>query len=121
MKLTCKPEQAELDLSISGEGTHSRAYLSSPTSPLSPPECVNVSQADVFVQSSDHVDFRVHKSILACSSPVFNDKFSLPQPSSNEYNNGLPIFQLTEDAEIVRALITTLTVNDPIRVTRLVR
>ena len=38
VKLTCKPEQAELDLSISGEGTHSRAHLGSPTSPLSPPE-----------------------------------------------------------------------------------
>ena len=69
---------------------------------------MDVSQADVIAQSSDHVDFRVHKSILACSSPVFNDMLSFPQPFSNEYNNGLSMVYLTKDAEIVRALITTL-------------
>ena len=73
---------------------------------------MDVSQADVIVRSFDHVDFRVHKSILASSSPVFKDMFSLPQPSDdealNEAVNGLPVVQLTEDAEIVQALITTL-------------
>ncbi|KAF8262687.1 hypothetical protein EI94DRAFT_1517841, partial [Lactarius quietus] len=68
----------------------------------------DASQADVIVRSSDDVDFLVHKSILACSSPVFNDMFSLPQPSNNEAVDGLPMVKLAEDAEIVRALITTI-------------
>ena len=69
---------------------------------------MDVSQADVIIRSSDHVDFRVHKLILASSSPVFKDMFSLPQPPNNETVGGLPMVQLSEDAEIVRALITVL-------------
>ncbi|KAH8982481.1 hypothetical protein EDB83DRAFT_2210011, partial [Lactarius deliciosus] len=61
--------------------------------------------ADVIIRSPDHVDFRVHKSILATSSP---DMFSLAQPSNNEAVDGLPIVQLSDDAELVRALITAL-------------
>ena len=107
VKLIRIPQQAESALSILGGETHSRPHISSPTTTLSLPECVDVSQADVVVRSSDHVDFRVHKSILASSSPVFNNMFSLAQPS-NEAVYGLPFVQLSEDAEIVRALITAL-------------
>ncbi|KAH9018773.1 hypothetical protein EDB83DRAFT_2232001, partial [Lactarius deliciosus] len=46
--------------------------------------------ADVIVRSSDHVDFCVHKAILATSSPVFNDMFSLAQPSNHEAVDGSP-------------------------------
>jgi hypothetical protein len=67
-----------------------------------------VSRADVVVRSSDHVDFRVHQSILASSSPVFKDMFSLPQPTNNETVDGLPMVRLTEDGELLRALITML-------------
>lgn len=108
MKLTRNLQQAEISLYILWEGMHSRVHIGSPTTPLSLPEFGNVSQADDIVRSSDHVDFRVHKSILACSSPVFNDMFSLPQPFNHEPVDGLPMVQLTEDAEILRALITTL-------------
>ncbi|KAH9174340.1 hypothetical protein EDB89DRAFT_1952349 [Lactarius sanguifluus] len=95
-------------LTILGGETHSRAHIDSHTTPLSLPECMDVSHADVLIRSSDHVDFRVHKAILATSSPVFNDMFSLAQPSNNEAVNGLPIVQLSDDAELVRALITAL-------------
>ncbi|KAF8262692.1 hypothetical protein EI94DRAFT_1743016, partial [Lactarius quietus] len=101
-------EKAGLDLSILGEKTHYEAHIVSPTTPLSLPKGMDVSLADVIVRSSDHVDFRVHKSILACSSPVFNDMFSLPQPSDDEAVDGLQIVELTEDSELVRALITAL-------------
>ncbi|KAH9018377.1 hypothetical protein EDB85DRAFT_617494 [Lactarius pseudohatsudake] len=103
---------------IRGE-THSRTHISSPTTSLSLPESMDVSQADVIIRSSDHVDFRVHKSILATSSPVFNDMFSLAQPSKNEAIDGFPIVQLSDDAELVRALITAL--PNPLRTSRLLR
>lgn len=66
-----------------------------------------MSEADLIIRSSDFVEFRVHKSILACSSQVFKDMFSLPQPSS-EIVNELPVLHMSEDAELVRALITML-------------
>ncbi|KAI9450630.1 hypothetical protein BJY52DRAFT_1419496 [Lactarius psammicola] len=47
--------------------------------------------ADVILQSSDLVLFRVHKSILAISSPFFDDMFSLPQPPDGEVVDGLPV------------------------------
>jgi hypothetical protein len=71
------------------------------------PESLYISEADLIIQSSDFVKFRVHKSILAFSSEVFRDMFSLPQPS-NETVEGLPVLDLSENAELVRALITVL-------------
>ncbi|KAH9990637.1 hypothetical protein BJV74DRAFT_836933 [Russula compacta] len=71
------------------------------------PECLSLSGADIVIQSSDHVNFPVHKSILAFSSPFFKDMFSLPQ-SSYEIVSGLPVLFVSEDAEVVRALITVL-------------
>ncbi|KAH9023503.1 hypothetical protein EDB84DRAFT_1564677 [Lactarius hengduanensis] len=60
-------------------------HISSPTSLLSLPEYIDVSQADV-----------IHSMM-----------FSLAQPS-NETVDVLPIVQLSEDAGLVQALITTL-------------
>ena len=44
------------------------------------------------------------------SSPFFNDMFSLPQPQSSEKEvvDGLPVVQLSEDAEVLSGLITML-------------
>ena len=69
---------------------------------------MDVNNADVVIQSSDFANFRVHKAILSSSSQVFRDIFSLPQPSNNETVDGLPFVGLSEDAELVRALITVL-------------
>ncbi|KAF8262691.1 hypothetical protein EI94DRAFT_663604 [Lactarius quietus] len=101
-------EKAGSYLSIGLTQCEAHIVSPTPTTPLSLPEGMDVSQADVIVRSSDHVDFRVHKSILACSSLLFDEIFSLPQPSDKEAVDGLPIVKLAEDAEIVRALITTL-------------
>ena len=48
--------------------------------------------------------------MLAMSSPFFNDMFSLPlpQPSDREDVDGLPVVQLSEDAEVLSGLITML-------------
>jgi len=71
------------------------------------PEYLYTSEADIIIQSSDLVNFRVHKSTLGSSSQFFRAMFSLPQPS-NEIVDGLPVLPVSEDAEIVRALITVL-------------
>ncbi|KAH9058184.1 hypothetical protein EDB87DRAFT_941903 [Lactarius vividus] len=62
--------------------------------------------ADVIFRSSDHVSFRVHKLILAISSPFFTDLFSLPQPPDDEVIEGLPVVQVSEDAELLHGLFT---------------
>ena len=69
--------------------------------------------ADVILQSADHVNFRVHKSALVPSSPFFADMFSLPQPPNDEFPNdefvdGLPVVHVSEDAEILNSLISML-------------
>ena len=80
--------------------------LATITLPL--PECLDVSDADIVIQSSDLVNFRVRKSILSSSSQFFRDMFLLPQSSVNETIDGLPVVRLSEDAELVRALVTVL-------------
>jgi hypothetical protein len=100
--------QAESLLSIPGLGceAHAQDHACLPAIPPLP-ESIYVNEADLIIQSSDFVEFRIHKSMLAFSSQVFRDMFSLPQPS-NEIVDGLPVLRLSEDAELVRALITVL-------------
>jgi hypothetical protein len=64
--------------------------------------------ADVILQSSDIVSFRVHKLVLAISSPLFKDMFSLPQPRDAEVIDGLPVVRVSEDAEVLHSLLTVL-------------
>ncbi len=79
-------------------------------SSAAPLDHLDVSDADVIIQSWDLVSFRVHKRTLAMSSPFFYDMFSLPQPQSSneEFVDGLPIVRLPEDAEVLNGLITML-------------
>jgi hypothetical protein len=79
-----------------------------PTTAVLPlPEFLYINEADVIIQSCDDVNFRVHRMMLASSSQVFRDMFSLPQPS-NKVENGLPVVKVSEDAELVQALITVM-------------
>jgi BTB/POZ domain len=71
------------------------------------PKGIDTNKADIIIQSPDNANFPVHKLILASSSQFFRDMFSLPQPS-NTFETGLPVVRVSEDAEIVRALITVL-------------
>lgn len=64
--------------------------------------------ADVIIQSSDSVNFRVRRSILATSSPFYGDLFSLPQPSDHVVVDGFPVVHLPEDAEVLDSLIPWL-------------
>ena len=67
-----------------------------------------MSEADLIVRASDLTTFPVHKLVLASSSPIFRDMFTLPWPQNNEMVNGLPVVDVSEDAELVRSLITIL-------------
>jgi len=100
--------QAESAFSTPGRNILLQNHNSSATATLPLPECFELSDVDIVLQSSDSANFRVHKSILVSSSQFFKDMLSLPQPSSNETVDGLPVVRLPEDAEIVRALITVL-------------
>ncbi|KAH9913570.1 uncharacterized protein BXZ73DRAFT_19299, partial [Epithele typhae] len=61
--------------------------------------------ADVIVRSIDHVDFLVHRTILAQASPVFADMFTLPQQPRETTDTDLPVVEVSEDKETLRQLL----------------
>ncbi|KAF8263771.1 hypothetical protein EI94DRAFT_559118 [Lactarius quietus] len=65
-----------------------------------------VPEANIILRSSDQVTFRVHKSVLAMSSPFFEQLLSLPQPLDAELVDGLPVVELPEDADLLNSLIS---------------
>ena len=71
-------------------------------------------EASIILQSSDHANFRVHKSVLAMSSPFFKDLLSLPQPPDDELVDGLPVVALPEDAGLLNSLISSLYPISPV-------
>ena len=71
-------------------------------------------EASIIVRSSDQVKFRVHKSVLAMSSPFFKDLLSLPQPPDAEIVDGLPVVTLPEHAGLLSSLISLLYPITPI-------
>ena len=71
-------------------------------------------EASIIVRSSDQVKFRVHKSVLAMSSPFFKDVLSLPQPPDPEIVDGLPVVPLPEEAGLLNSLISLLYPITPI-------
>jgi len=99
-----KSLQAESALSLVQDREDSQAQVNSTTSP----EPLDVPDANVIVRSSDLVDFRVHKPVLAIASPFFKDLLSLPQSSDSESVDGLPVVQLSEDAELLHTLVSLL-------------
>ncbi|KAH8979971.1 hypothetical protein EDB86DRAFT_3052415, partial [Lactarius hatsudake] len=100
--------KAESDLFLVEEGTNFEDHTKSPRPCSSQLRCTDMPDADVILQSSDLVNFRVRRSILATSSAFFGDLFSLPQPSDNEVLDVLPVVHLPEDAEVLSGLVTML-------------
>ena len=76
--------------------------------PPSAPLCLDITDANIVVRSSDQANFRVHKSVLAVSSPFFKDLFSRPRPPDHKLVlvDGLPVIQLPEDAGLLTSLIS---------------
>ncbi|KAI0779444.1 hypothetical protein C8Q74DRAFT_692093 [Fomes fomentarius] len=62
--------------------------------------------ANIIVRSSDGVDFRLYKNVLAKASPVFRDMFTLPasSSSSSESPEDPQTISLSENAETLDAL-----------------
>jgi hypothetical protein len=87
------------------EHEYSQAQINPTTCPLEP---FCVPDANLLIRSSDLVDFRVHKSVLAMVSPIFRDTLSLPQPSDSEIVDGLPMIQISEDSELLNCLFSIL-------------
>ncbi|KAI0289278.1 hypothetical protein BC826DRAFT_1107139 [Russula brevipes] len=99
--------QAEMSFALIDEGkVDDQVKLPSDTHP--PLNYSDMSNADVTLQSSDLVKFRVHKAVLATSSPFFRDMFSLPQPSNDEPAGELPMVPLPEDAASNDAILALL-------------
>ena len=73
------------------------------------PLFLDVPEASIILRSSDQVNFRVHKSVLAMSSPFFKDLLSLPQPLAPDAEiDGLPVIELPENAGLLDSLIPFL-------------
>jgi predicted class III extradiol MEMO1 family dioxygenase len=99
-----KPLQAKSALSLVRDQEDPQAQLNST---ISQP-VTYVSDANLIIQSSDLVHFRVHKSALALVSPFFDDLLSLPQPSDSESVDGLPVVQVSEGSELLNSLVSML-------------
>ena len=78
------------------------------------PLCLDVPDANFILRSSDQVNFRVHKSLLAMSSPFFKDLLSLPQPPDNELVDGLPVVQVPENADLLNSFVSLLYPTPPV-------
>ena len=101
------PLQAEsaLSLRVVREKVDPQARNNSTTDQ---PKAFNVSDANLIIRSSDLVDFRVHKSVLAMVSPFFQHPSFLPQPFDSESVDGLPVAQLSESSELLNSLFSLL-------------
>jgi BTB/POZ domain len=97
--------QAESALSLVREREDSEAKISST---MSPPKPFDLPDANFIIQSSDNINFRIHKSVLALASPFFKNLLSLPQPSDADIVDGLPVIQLSESSELLNSLISIL-------------
>lgn len=75
----------------------------------------NKATADIILRSADGVDFHVRRSILAESSPVFEDMLSIPQPPATSSDAASPpVVTLTETARTLDALLRfCYPVDDP--------
>ncbi|KAF8263765.1 hypothetical protein EI94DRAFT_1788353 [Lactarius quietus] len=82
--------------------------------PSSVPLSLTVPEANIILRSSDQVTFRVHKSLLAMSSPFFEDLLSLPQPPDSELVDGLQVVELPEDADLLNSLVSLLYPISPV-------
>ena len=97
--------QAESGLSLVQE-REDRPVQTNPIA--SPPDALDVPDANIIIRSSDLVNFRVHKSVLSMTSPVFKGQFAVPQPSDGETVDGLPVVQLCEDSDLLNILVSML-------------
>lgn len=101
--------QGEQNLLLLEENKNSQSHTNTTGTSLTPENVsLDPPHADVMLQSSNLVNFRVNKVVISVSSPFFADMFSLPQPPDIEVIDGLPVVRLSEDAETLNSLLTML-------------
>ncbi|TFY52018.1 hypothetical protein EVJ58_g10248 [Rhodofomes roseus] len=89
--------------------TNGTANESEPATPTDAPFPFNSPHADVILRSSDGMNFRVRKAILAEASPFFETMFSLPtgteQSTEKTDAPDLPVVPMPEDSTAVVGLL----------------
>lgn len=98
-------EKAESILSLVAERDDPPSQANSTVPPAEP---FDVPDANLIIRSSDKVNFRVHKPVLAMASPFFKDLLSHSRSFDSEFVDGLPVVQLSEDSELLNCLISIL-------------
>ncbi|KAI0792238.1 hypothetical protein C8Q75DRAFT_805263 [Abortiporus biennis] len=72
------------------------------------------SKADAILRTTDKVDFRIRKAILAAASDVFDGMFSLPEipenrkrkePENDEYVDDIPVIPVEEGSDTVEIIL----------------
>ena len=97
--------QSESALSLVQEREDPQSRINPAISPLEPSDA---SDANLVIRSSDLVNFKVHKVVLAVASPFFKDLLSLPQPPDSESVDGLPVVQLSESSGLLSTLVSMM-------------
>lgn len=57
---------------------------------------------------AENTQFRVHRSVLAMNSTVFQDMFGIPQPQREPTVDGCPIVHLSDSAQEVEHVLNAL-------------
>ncbi len=70
--------------------------------------------SDVTIRSCDHIDFQVHKAILAIASAAFEDMFTAPRPSSHRQGQVKQVIDLTENSKTLHHLLSVIYPMDSI-------
>ncbi|KAJ7057599.1 hypothetical protein C8F01DRAFT_1306381 [Mycena amicta] len=60
-------------------------------------------EADIILRTSDGVDFRAHKLVLALASPFFRTMFRLPQPHDSAER--IPTIPIAEDCSVMHSVL----------------
>jgi len=98
-------KKAESALCLVREREDPKTQIISAVSPLEP---FDVSDTNLIIRSSDNIDYRVHKTVLALASPFFKNLLSLPWPSDSDIVDGLYVVPLSENSELLNTLISML-------------
>ncbi|KAI9465922.1 hypothetical protein BJY52DRAFT_1143954 [Lactarius psammicola] len=70
--------------------------------------------SDVTLRSCDHVDFQVHKTILAIASSVFEDMFTAPGSPPHGQGQAKQVIDLTENSKTLLLLLSVIYPMEPI-------
>ncbi|KAG9001405.1 hypothetical protein FRB90_011633, partial [Tulasnella sp. 427] len=62
-------------------------------------------KGDVILRSSNGVNYKVLRAILALASPVFDDMFEIPQGSNAPDSTEVPIIDVSESSQVLHSML----------------